>query len=139
MELLIVCVILTLYEDFLCFTNSDVDVSEVAVRVLGNYEVDSLNDIITRVNSYSPSIDIVSTGINPGGAVLTFSIVNVIRNSSFTPERATFTINFDLRYAAGAHDWSGFAGNYTIVIVGGPEGGRAISCTPSSRKVYSNR
>ena len=130
------------YEDFICIPNGNVDISEVAVRLTGNYEVDVNNGVITKVNSYSPSVSVTGYGLNPGGATISVSISNVIRSRSFTAQSATFTATFDVFCTAGAYDAKIFAGNFTISITGDTNGGEATSFTPNdgsgNRYVYPN-
>lgn len=115
------------YKTFLCIA----DGVELLVHLTGNYEVDIDNDIITKVSSYSPSVEIIRYGdvTSPNAH---YTVSNVRRSARYTSNRATFTATFDVYVTYGAYDTKEYCGTYTIFIVGGVNGGEAIDYTNKS-------
>lgn len=113
----------------------------MGVNVSGNYEVDIAQRIITKTSPTSPSVQICGYSDITNGEV-NYVVTNVRRRATHTDQRATFSVTFDIFCTYGPYDCENFCGNYTIEIVGGPDGGTPISYKPDdgtgNRYVYPN-
>lgn len=120
------------WETFACYPSGIASV-EIEIKMQGNYNVDTVESIITSYGHATVSIASV-TGSEYGVGYVINNATILQREISQDGQAVTFVLQFDIDAIIG--NGAFYKGTFELSITGGPSGGRAIDCSPSNRQAY---